>query len=77
MNIANNSDRPPRTSPIPYACPICHGLGCVSRPPEIPGDLSFWNASNAISYTCPACIGTGIVWRKHDQPDNHDPDRRR
>ena len=50
---------------VPFACPVCHGQGTVSRPPYIAGDMPFWSGSTTNdSYPCRACDGTGIIWRK-------------
>ena len=47
---------------IPHKCPVCDGMGLVSKPPYIAGDQSEWVTSSIGPYPCRACGGSGIVW---------------
>jgi hypothetical protein len=55
-----------RWSP-PFCCPVCNGAGHVSRPPNIPGDVTDWTAAGMESYQCRACAGQGFVWAPTDE----------
>jgi len=47
---------------VPYKCPVCDGVGKVSRPPWVAGDVNCWTSSGTESYECQACKGTGVIW---------------
>lgn len=47
----------------PHVCPVCNGACYVSRPPNIPGDVTEWTSAGIEMYPCRACGGIGLVWR--------------
>lgn len=48
----------------PHKCPVCAGQGCLSKPPDLPGDQHEWTASSTATHTCRACLGARIVWEE-------------
>ena len=48
---------------VPHKCPCCDGMGKVSRPSWVAGDVDIWTSSTVGElFECPACKGKGIVW---------------